>query len=210
MKVKEIILYIFSFSLLIGCNKDNAPDNISHFKANSSLKNIWEPLKTTVSEMDFSIVYSEGGGAMTDPSWLTHRMFGFKENNWYKIEFKFGIIEIDTIFSDGDGEIVTKEIKLTKKCGTQEAEEFMDQLIKKGLFDLEVESEILKKCTSSETLYHDIPGITFYLIKGKKVRTLHYQYPHEQLAECPESKEWKDIISIIELFKSNWYHKQHY
>ena len=211
MKILLGIMFLF----LISCQNKEPVYKIPDFKPNSSMAEVWEPIRNIVSKKDVSIVcLTGGGGGLVQQSQFSHKAFCLKGNTWEKVEIKLGIVEVDTVFSNIDADFISKEIVLKKECRQEESEKFLQELVKLGIFELPKEEELIKLCdngmSGGNSRISDAGNVTFYIIKGNKVRRLFYNAPDFQMQECPDVTTWDKIIRIRNFFEKNWYAKKHY
>jgi hypothetical protein len=198
------------FTLFISCTWNAERDGIHDFKPNTNLKDIWTPLKEITTEKDYCIIYSEGGGVFIDPGSLNHKLFCHEKGSWQKIHIKRGAKEHH--YFDGEIETIEKDLTFKKVCSAEEAEYFLNNLIKLGFFSLEEENVLVKKCEEKrggKIRTNDSGSITLYLVKGKKVRMMTYNDIDQKWNDCPEIPEIKAIHDIAEFFKNNWYLKNY-
>jgi hypothetical protein len=205
---KVFAVLILSMAVVTSCDK-NLDVKTPSFKANSSLSKIWGPIKKIVEKMDYSIVYSQGGGAMVNPNKLSSRLLCLKDTIWTKFELRIGIMELDTTFSTTDEDLATKAILSKKRCGREEAEKILTSLVDFGLFDLEEEDKLLEKCKNVKSKFDvendmDVGSDIFYIIKGNQVRKLEYLAPSLRKSGCQGMSEWENILKIVNLFDASW------
>lgn len=208
MKKISIALFV----LLVGCQNNHESgfeEKIPPFKPNSIIDKVWGPLKYATAEKDFSIAWlSAGGGGLVELSQSPCRVLCFSGNSWEKIEIRANIHEADTIYSSRKIDFASKDVFLKKECKEDEAEFLLQELIKLGLFHLPEEHEILTQCEKSKgeslSKFYDLDQVIFYIIKGKKVRTLAYSGVHYRMEDCPRMPEWEAINKIEDLFKNKW------
>lgn len=196
---------------MVSCDVKNDESTIPSFRKNGSLSDIWYPIRDIVSQKDFSIVYSEGGGSFIEQGVLTHKIFCLSNGVWEKIEIKKGIQAIDTLNSKV--EAIEKNITLQKSCSTEDSQDFLNKLINLGLFELQTEEEIIVKCKEKGeqiTITRDAGTTAFYLVYGEKVRVLTFYNLEQTIKDCPSVSEIDKIGKIKESFKETWFSNRHY
>ncbi|SKC84194.1 hypothetical protein [Ohtaekwangia koreensis] len=138
--------------------------------------------------------------------------FALKGDQWEKIEIRRGIIEVDSLYSQGDPDVVEKNIILKKVCRKIERESFLKKLTTYSLFIMEEESQLKKDVKKLRTdnkvpEYTDLGFSSFYIIHGSNVRNLTYQL-YNRKEDCRAMTEWEDIEKIISLYENEWYSKE--
>ncbi len=208
-----VIKMILMSQLIIGC-RHNATKNyiLPDFETNKSISEISKSIRNITDEKDFAVVYTIIPGDMNLEVYPI-KMFCLKDSTWEKIEIRRGIIELDSLYTQGDPDVVEKDIILKKVCRKIEGESFLKKLTTYNLFTMQEEFQLKKRCEEIRTdnkvpEYTDLGFSSFYIIHGSNVRNLTYQlYNREE--DCPSMTEWEDIEKIISLYEDEWYSKNH-
>jgi hypothetical protein len=203
--------YWFLTLLTVGCNSTDTSVELPAFEGNSSLIEVWEPIRDITKEKDFSVVYSEGGGPLVERGSLTHKIFCLTDREWQKIEIKRGIDQADTL--NGKIEAIEKDFTLIKNCGEEESKLFLDTLSQLGFFSLMDEQELEKKCKETGgklSRTHDAGRVYLYAIQGDKVRILSYYDLEQKVQDCPDVVEITNVKNIMLLFKRDWFSSRNF
>lgn len=207
-----VIKIILMSQLIVGCKQNTTGYILPQFKANKSISEISESIRNITDKKDFAVVYTIIPGDMNLEVYPI-KIFCLKDSAWEKIEIRRGIIEVDSLYSQGDPDAVEKDIVLKKVCRKIEGEAFLRKLTTYNLFTMEEESQLKKRCEEIR-MDHKVPEYTdlgfscFYIIHGSNVRSLTYQL-YNRKEDCPAMTEWEDIKKIISLYKDEWYSKNH-
>jgi len=210
--MKRIYIALLAITVVSCKHRNSSSTVIPVFTATESLNEVDESIREVSQKKDLTIAITIEAGIL-GPYDHVVKMLYLKDDTWEKIEIRKGASEIDTLYSDREGDIVEKQMILTMRCRKQDAETFFKKLISYNLFTIDEEKQLIKKCAEVRAdhktpEYIDTDHTRIYIIQGSLVRNLNYEtYMREE--DCPNIREWTDIKNIEKLFQEEWYAKEH-
>lgn len=176
------------------------------------MSEVWNPMREVLLQSDFGV-------GITKSSEQTERLDVYKaivnrNKYWQLIEFKFRIFEPDSSkVLNRLEEFVLKDVVIKKYISKEEALKYINAFQQLGLFKIENEQDLVDQCQHergrSKNISSDGPYITFYITRKNNVRKLQYYDVRTRAELCPETPEWKQIIKIDSIFKSEWFLDRH-
>lgn len=174
-----------------GCNFSQ-PELVS-FSSNNEDLVLVDNIDELIKDNELSIVYFSR--AQLDYGW--YKIFTLENNSWFKIEVRPNSSTLE-------GEKVTSIPDSINKilCQEEEAQEFLNQLIKLNAFNLPSENSLISQCEVPEPIHSKT---RYLIIKGyKKLRGSKYKNVGEFIKKCPDVNAWQNIMDIEKLFTEKW------
>jgi hypothetical protein len=181
MKIrKAILLLLIAMPVYFYCAFYYRTGRCS-FSANTYPWNVHDDYARYIKKFDYAIIYDIGGFGF----WSGYMILGRKNEKWTKAQIQSKMSNTDYI--------APFRLKQTN-LETKEAELFIEKLEKLNFFDWDAEQDLIDRCPAwGEVTDGAVPQIV--LVKGMRVRRMHYNAPYIHMKRLRRSTMEGDLCS---------------